>query len=100
MNAIKIISQKGEKLIPIKKGNSLLDILRGNGHYIYAPCGGKGTCGKCRIHVVGEGIVTACTFFPENDIEIILPGEREARVTLRDFSRSGSRRSPAIPSSG
>jgi uncharacterized 2Fe-2S/4Fe-4S cluster protein (DUF4445 family) len=80
MNTIKIISQKGEKLVPIKKGNSLLDILRGYGYYIYAPCGGKGTCGKCRIHVVGEDVVTACTYFPEYDIEIILPGEREVQV--------------------
>ena len=82
MNTIKIISQKNERLIQIKKGYSLLDILRGDGYNIYSPCGGKGTCGKCRIHVKDEGVVTACTYFPAYDMEIILPGEREAQILV------------------
>lgn len=82
MNTIKIISQKNESIIQIKKGYSLLDILRGNGYNVYSPCGGKGTCGKCRVHVKDEGVVTACTYFPAYDIEIILPGEREAQILV------------------
>jgi uncharacterized 2Fe-2S/4Fe-4S cluster protein (DUF4445 family) len=82
MNTIKIISQKNERLIQTEKGNSLLDILRESGYNIYSPCGGKGTCGKCRVHVKGEGVVTACTYIPSYDIEIILPEEREARILV------------------
>jgi len=80
MNTIKIISQKKERVIQIEKGNSLLDILRESGYNIYSPCGGEGTCGKCRVHIKGDGVVTACTYFPAYNIEIILPGEREARI--------------------
>jgi len=82
MNTIKIISQKNERLVRIKKGYSLLDILQESGYNIYSPCGGNGTCGKCRVRVKGEGLVTACTFFPALDMEIILPDEREAQILV------------------
>jgi uncharacterized 2Fe-2S/4Fe-4S cluster protein (DUF4445 family) len=82
MNTIKIISQKKERLVRIKKGYSLLNILQDNGYNIYTPCGGKGTCGKCRVRVKGEGLVIACTYFPAYDMEIILPDEREAQILV------------------
>ena len=53
----------------------LLDILRNNGMDIHAPCGGKGTCGKCTVKITGEGDVLSCRYFPDRDIEVILPGE-------------------------
>jgi uncharacterized 2Fe-2S/4Fe-4S cluster protein (DUF4445 family) len=82
MKTIKIVSQKNEKLVRIKRGYSLLDILQENGYNIYTPCGGKGTCGKCRVRVKGKGLVIACTYFPAYDMEIILPDEREAQILV------------------
>ena len=43
-------------------GEILLNTLRNNGFDIYAPCGGNGTCGKCKVLIKGEGIVTSCIF--------------------------------------
>lgn len=31
-----------------------LDILREKNIDIYAPCGGKGTCGKCKVKIIGD----------------------------------------------
>ena len=54
-------------------GEILLDALRNNGFDIYAPCGGNGTCGKCKVLVRGEGVVTSCIFPVNESIEVVLP---------------------------
>jgi len=79
---LKIISSGKAVTAEIDSGLSLLDILRSRGFDIYAPCGGKGTCGKCRVSVRGEGEVISCKYFPDRDIEIILPGEQEAKILV------------------
>ena len=40
------------ELVITTAGKGLLDVLRDRRIYINAPCGGKGTCGKCRITVL------------------------------------------------
>ena len=49
MIKIKIITPENIGIIESAAGHSLLDILRKGGYNIYAPCGGKGTCGKCSV---------------------------------------------------
>jgi len=41
--------QHGVDTIKAEKNVSLLQGLRDNEHEIYAPCGGKGTCEKCKV---------------------------------------------------
>ena len=36
------------------KAETLLMRLIRAGHYVDAPCGGKGTCGRCRVRFVSE----------------------------------------------
>ncbi len=62
------------------RGSSLLDILRHSGYEIYAACGGKGRCGKCTVQVKGEGTVLSCSYYPDRDIEVILPDIRETNI--------------------
>ena len=45
------------KVIEVNKGENLLNAARKAGINIDAPCGGKGSCGKCRV-IVEEGQVT------------------------------------------
>ena len=52
-------------------GKTLLDVLRDKGFYVYAPCGGKGTCDKCKILIKGEGIISACSYLINDSIELI-----------------------------
>jgi uncharacterized 2Fe-2S/4Fe-4S cluster protein (DUF4445 family) len=69
-------------------GEILLNVLRNNGFDIYSPCGGNGTCGKCKVLVKGEGIVTSCIFTVNDSLEIILPDRREAKVLVAQHSHT------------
>ena len=72
----------------IEVGEILLDTLRNKGFYVYAPCGGNGTCGKCKVLVKGEGIVTSCIYLIKNSIELVLPDMREAKVLVEQHTHS------------
>lgn len=82
MIKIKIIASGKKETVNIHQGQSLLGILRNEGYDIYAPCGGKGTCGKCTVTVVGEGEVISCRYYPEKDTEVVLPGEYESNILV------------------
>lgn len=44
------VNSEGQKKIENTDGSDmLLSVLRDAGYDIYAPCGGNGTCGKCRV---------------------------------------------------
>ena len=63
---------------------SILELLRENGYSISAPCGGRGTCGKCKVIVSGgvrsfisnetvtlkDEEILACRFMPAKDVKI------------------------------
>lgn len=54
-------------------GDSLLTLLVKNGCFVDAPCGGNGTCGKCRVHVrIGNLDTTclSCSSQPEDGMEV------------------------------
>jgi uncharacterized 2Fe-2S/4Fe-4S cluster protein (DUF4445 family) len=79
---IKIHSSGKIKIIRAVASQTLLNILQKHGFSIYAPCGGRGTCAKCRVNVKGKGIVTSCQYIPEEDIEVLLPKEEEAVISV------------------
>jgi ferredoxin len=66
MFRIKIITSDNISIIESAVGHSLLDVLRINGYNIYAPCGGKGTCGKCRVKITGEDEIISSWFIRRN----------------------------------
>ncbi|RMG03070.1 MAG: DUF4445 domain-containing protein, partial [Nitrospirae bacterium] len=87
------------RVIKGNKKNSLLDTLQANGIFLTASCGGKGTCGKCRIELLegdlnikgfgkltqeerSRGIALACQSYPEGDITINIP--KESMLTVGD----------------
>ena len=69
-------------------GEVLLHALRNNGYDIYSPCGGNGTCGKCKVLVKGEGIVTSCIFAVYGSMELVLPDKREAKVLVAQHAHT------------
>jgi uncharacterized 2Fe-2S/4Fe-4S cluster protein (DUF4445 family) len=85
------------RVIQTQGQQSLLEILRNEDYSIYAPCGGKGRCGKCLVDIKGEGKVLACNYYPAGDIEVILPAKEEAQILatqtayLEDFPPAHSR---------
>lgn len=71
-------------------GESILAALKRSGIYLTASCGGKGTCGKCKVHILeGDagtvsygklppsereaGLTLACTSFPKTEVLIEIP---------------------------
>lgn len=82
MVKIKIITPGTSRTTESPSGFSLLEILRKEKCEIYAPCGGKGKCGKCRVKIKDEGEVFSCRYFPEKDIEVYLPGKEEAVILV------------------
>jgi uncharacterized 2Fe-2S/4Fe-4S cluster protein (DUF4445 family) len=81
---IKLTVHNQGKIVQIKavKGENLLKVLRNHGFDVYTPCGGNGTCDKCKILVKGEGLVTSCIFNLDESIELVLPDKREAKILV------------------
>jgi uncharacterized 2Fe-2S/4Fe-4S cluster protein (DUF4445 family) len=90
-SAMNITLPSGEK-IPCTPGASVLESLRKEGIYLTSSCGGKGTCGKCRIIIqsgsadiqstmklsrqeIDNGYAIACKTYPQEDLVIDMPKE-------------------------
>jgi uncharacterized 2Fe-2S/4Fe-4S cluster protein (DUF4445 family) len=74
-------------------GESLLEIAQKTGVALDAPCGGRGTCGKCRVRIKSGSVSTddaasaksisqqefedgwrlACQSYPESDVKVSVP---------------------------
>ena len=67
------------KRLEVPAGANLLQVLRDAGLGPEAPCGGKGTCGKCTVTVNGQP-VRSCRFQVESDLTVVLPEAFEERI--------------------
>ncbi len=62
-------------------GASLLECVTAAGHFLDAPCGGKGRCGKCLVRLTPGGEeVKACRTYVEGDTEIYLPEDMDMKI--------------------
>ena len=83
----KVLIRYDNKEYPVSTfGGSLLDVIREAGIPIGAPCGGKGTCGKCKV-VVHENESDkpgteelACLLDVKSSIIVDVPVPSEARI--------------------
>lgn len=80
MPRITLISAQGSSVVVAEPQQSLFEALRQNDYAVYAPCGGKGTCGKCRLEIKDVGFVVACQYKVQEDITVILPEQQEANI--------------------
>lgn len=79
---IELLWKKSGRQVQIdvpREGKTLLTILREQGIYVDAPCGGNGTCGRCLVQFLepemGERL--ACEIVPEWDCKVVLPDVTE-----------------------
>lgn len=85
---LKIIDQYQQFDRFVDTGELLLSALQDSNSPIHAPCGGKGTCKKCKVEIAGVGEVLACqTRLDEslckkgtNEIVVILPVSGKAKI--------------------
>ena len=74
---ITVLPQKQN--IQANEGESLLAVLRQAGFIQNAPCGGNGTCGKCKVTVDGEEKL-ACQTPADRDMTVIIPPQQQITV--------------------
>ena len=101
--------------IKAESGTRLLDFLQKNSVRVASPCGGNGTCGKCRIKVEGlksqpsekeknllgsnaleNGIRLACYNKIEGDIDVYADEKVEKAVILTEGIKRNIRLGPVI----
>ncbi len=87
------------KILSINDGEDLYRALKRQGIYLVASCGGKGTCGKCKVRVIEgdyrtispgkldkkdreKGYVLACQTVAEGNLLIEIP--EESRLVVGD----------------
>lgn len=58
---------------------TLLEVLRRNGLAPDAPCGGNGVCGKCRVRVNGQEVLS-CQYAVDSDISVTIPHRAKTEV--------------------
>lgn len=80
---------------PLDAGKRLYELLLSLGHPFFAPCGGKGTCGKCRVELL-EGVLLDAAGKP------IVPDEKGQVLSCRAYiSDTGCRvRLPSLSGGG
>lgn len=81
MYCVTVHDQNTTHALPAQEGQNLLDLLRSHGFPISAPCGGKGSCGKCRVTLAGGTQVLACGTYVNADLEIRLPSFEGSGLT-------------------
>ena len=52
MERCRITVLPSNEILEADAGSNLLDLLSRNGYFLPAACGGKGSCGKCRVRLV------------------------------------------------
>ncbi len=72
--------------LSVEEGTNLLKCIQEHVSDFYAPCGGNGTCGKCRVKIPNDGHVTSCLYYVHKDIDVILPEETEMKVLSSQYS--------------
>ena len=82
MNQYIITIPDKNKVILAGEGVSLLSVLTAAGLVVSAPCGGYGTCGKCRVMVDGAEQLS-CQTIVDRDMIVSLP-ETEKTAVLTD----------------
>lgn len=103
---ININIPRKNKTITCETGEKLLKILIDNGEFVEGPCGGRGSCGRCKIkHISGDlqlitederrllseeeinnGIRLSCLISPTSDIQIdIIDQEKNHKVLTGGF---------------
>jgi uncharacterized 2Fe-2S/4Fe-4S cluster protein (DUF4445 family) len=88
MHRLKIHTAGKVSVTDVPHGSILLEVLRDRGYDVYSPCGGKGTCGKCKVYVRGDGHVTSCLYPVKSAVEIVLPEPREATILASQYRYS------------
>lgn len=95
------VQKNGEiRSVQGKEGETLMEILQHAGIYLNAVCGGRGTCGKCKVRItegLEPGDYLACKTIPNQECTVLLTDE-DGFVVVTDSENSevGKSKKPPI----
>jgi uncharacterized 2Fe-2S/4Fe-4S cluster protein (DUF4445 family) len=98
------------EVVPCRPGETVFSALKRAGIFLVAPCGSKGTCGKCRIGILEgrfstdgyatltkkervSGLVLSCMTRPDSDLMIHIP--KESLLVIGDRIAVAGKNNPA-----
>lgn len=91
------------KTVIAYKGERLLDVLARERFFVTALCGGNGTCGKCKVRLLGgeldgvtpdgEGYILSCHAFVKEDVSVYLPNDNAGGLTEFEENELGAEKS-------
>jgi len=95
LNNYKVVFQPGDVMVEVAEGRTLKEVINDAGLEFDFLCGGRGTCGKCRVKIaeglttpvtreqemlqvkeLEEGIRLACLTTVHNDLIVELPNQK------------------------
>ena len=82
---VTLIKKDFREEVSIDDESNLLKCIQNHVSDFYAPCGGNGTCGKCRVNIQGQGHVTSCLYTVKSDITVFLPEKKEMEVLASQY---------------
>lgn len=85
MEKITVTLLPGDRMVPGEQGQLLIEALRAAGVAVDAPCGGKGTCGKCRV-LADEREELACQYRLTGSVTVRLPDTPDTRVLTSGYA--------------
>ncbi len=68
-----------DRILTVPAGENLLKVLQEAGLHPDAPCGGNGTCGKCKVLLDGQAVL-ACRQTVDRNMTVTLPQKAEAVI--------------------
>ncbi len=84
---IKITFQPSGKNVYVLPGTSVLEAAGLAGIVMQEPCGGQGTCGKCKVNINGEDVL-ACQTALDVDSVVVVPEESMFPIRQKRFPYS------------
>jgi len=82
---MKVHIQNNGKVLQAEAGENLLKLLQRNALAPDAPCGGNGTCGKCKVLVDGQEML-ACKTAVDRDMTVCLPETAKAEILTQGIT--------------
>jgi uncharacterized 2Fe-2S/4Fe-4S cluster protein (DUF4445 family) len=76
MDHFRVVFEPDDREVLIHRGATLVEAASRAGIILTTPCGGKGTCRKCTVHLQpSERPVLACQYLVHSDLRVMIPPE-------------------------
>ena len=93
MNPTFKVFRSGEQIAEVQtsSGENILAALSSSDIFLDAPCGGRGSCGKCKVRLSPDGEeVKACQTTAEDGMSVYLPAKMDMEIAGQTGAKSAA----------